>query len=142
MNQPIIYQTTAVATGGREGSVKTNDERFSALLSLPAALGGSGGSGTNPEQLFASGYAACFASGLQFCAHNQSIAIKSVTVAATVGIGPNETNGFRLTVSLVVELEGVDIATAEALVADAHQKCPYSNATRGNIDVQIKTLVV
>ena len=141
MQQPILYKTAAIATGGRAGSVRSTDDRFSASLALPAELGGSGGAGTNPEQLFAAGYAACFASGLQFCAQERGLKIRDVQVTADVGLGPLDTGGFRLTVALRAELAGVDLDTARALVDDTHQKCPYSHATRGNIDVQIEAAV-
>ncbi|SMC26071.1 peroxiredoxin, Ohr subfamily [Andreprevotia lacus DSM 23236] len=131
-----LYRTTATATGGRNGQVRT-DDGFSSDLALPKALGGSGKSGANPEQLFASGYAACFQSAMEHVARVQKITTGSSEVSATVGIGPNDKGGFALTVALVVIITGIDQAGAETLVAAAHQVCPYSNATRGNIDVQI-----
>lgn len=131
-----LYRTTATATGGRNGQVRTEDG-FSVDLALPKALGGSGKVGANPEQLFASGYAACFQSAMEHVARLQKISVGSSEVAATVGIGPNDTGGFALTVALAITISGIDQAGAEALVATAHQVCPYSNATRGNIDVQI-----
>jgi Ohr subfamily peroxiredoxin len=100
-------------------------------------MGGGGGSGTNPEQLFAAGYSACFHSALQLVARKEKVKLEGSSVAAEVGIGPDG-QGYSLSVTLVVNLPGVDAETAEKLTAAAHQVCPYSNATRGNIDVQLQ----
>jgi lipoyl-dependent peroxiredoxin len=136
---PILYTTQSTATGGRTGSAKTTDGRLSVVLDTPKELGGSGGEGTNPEQLFASGYAACFLGALKFVAAKEKVAISAdSTVTATVGIGPREDGtGFGLDVELQVALPGVDKAKAEELVQAAHIVCPYSHATRGNIDVRL-----
>jgi osmotically inducible protein OsmC len=134
-----LYTTQAVAVGGRAGSVRSLDGLFSAKLALPASLGGKGGA-TNPEQLFASGYAACFGNAVIHVARAQKLPVKDddVQVTAEVSLNPNGSGGFQLAVSLVVEVLGIDQATAEKLVETAHSVCPYSNAVRGNIDVQLQ----
>jgi Ohr subfamily peroxiredoxin len=104
-------------------------------------MGGAGGA-TNPEQLFAAGYAACFHSALKGVAARQKVQVSDSAVTAEVGIGPNGAGGYGLSVALQVELSGVDQGTADAIVAAAHQVCPYSNATRGNIEVSLETIVV
>lgn len=139
MSVNVLYTTAARATGGRDGQSGTLDGNFSVKLATPKELGGAGGEGANPEQLFASGYAACFVGAMKFVA-SQGGTVKvpaDTNVTATVGIGPRSEGGFGLTVSLLVSLPGVDRAAAEELVARAHQVCPYSNATRNNIDVQL-----
>ncbi|WP_035052799.1 organic hydroperoxide resistance protein [Andreprevotia chitinilytica] len=136
-----LYRTKAIANGGRNGRVRTEDGVFAAELALPKELGGSGKVATNPEQLFAAGYAACFENAVLHVARLQKVAIGDTEVAASVGIGPNDNGGFALTVALDVTITGIEQAAAEALVATAHQVCPYSNATRGNIDVQLTTSV-
>lgn len=131
----VLYRTQATSTGGREGRSVTDDQALSVELSTPKALGGAGGSGTNPEQLFAAGYSACFLSALKFVAQQQKVKLPaSVKVSAEVGIGEIET-GFGLEVKLSIFLEGVE--QAQDLVDKAHIVCPYSNATRNNIDVQL-----
>lgn len=131
----VLYRTQATSTGGREGRSVTDDQALSVELSTPKALGGAGGSGTNPEQLFAAGYSACFLSALKFVAQQQKVELPaSVKVSAEVGIGEIET-GFGLEVKLSIFLEGVE--QAQELVDKAHIVCPYSNATRNNIDVQL-----
>ena len=135
----IIYKTSATATGGREGSVKSTDGRLDAVLSSPKELGGDNGPGTNPEQLFAAGYAACFLSALKFVARQEKVALDdSTSITASVGIGSNPAEGgvgFAIDVDLEVDAAGVEKATLEGLIEKAHQVCPYSNATRGNIRV-------
>ncbi|KNB50637.1 organic hydroperoxide resistance protein [Streptomyces caatingaensis] len=134
----VIYTAAATATHGREGRAVSSDGRLDVGLALPAELGGDG-RGTNPEQLFAAGYAACFASALGLVARQAQTDLADAAVTAEVGLG-KEGAGFGLEVTLRVELpEGVDARTGHALVEQAHQVCPYSNATRGNIPV---TLVV
>lgn len=133
-----LYTAKATATGsGRGGHVRTSDEALNTPLAVPAELGGSGGAGTNPEQLFAAGYAACFHSALLLVARKAKVKVDDSSVTAEVGIGPDG-GGFGLTVSLVIELPGVESATADQLIEAAHQVCPYSNATRGNVDVELK----
>lgn len=133
----VLYSTTATATGGRDGRA-TTDDGFEVSLGTAKELGGNG-QGHNPEQLFASGYAACFLGALKFVAaqgHHAKVPADA-HVEATVGIGPRADKGFGLAVSLRVSLPGVDRAAAEALVAEADTICPYSHAIRGNIDVAI-----
>jgi len=130
-----LYTTSATALAGRNGQVTTNDKKLDLGLSYPKEMGGTG-EHTNPEQLFAAGYAACFSNAILHVAREMKVAIKSAPTTATVGIGPNDNQGFALTVALAVEL---DLAQNDAvkLVQTAHQICPYSNAVRGNIDVKL-----
>jgi Ohr subfamily peroxiredoxin len=130
-----LYSTTAHATGdGRNGHVHTDDGMIDMDLRLPKELGGAGGS-SNPEQLFASGYAACFHSALKLVAQQDKLDVSGTEVSATVGLGMLDTGGFGLSVELDVYAPNLDRPTAEAVVAKAHAVCPYSNATRGNIEV-------
>jgi osmotically inducible protein OsmC len=134
----ILYTATATASGGRDGSARTDDGVLDVALTTPRALGGPGTAGaTNPEQLFAAGYAACFDSALRFVARSQGMTVTESAVTAEVGIGPNATGGFGLAVALTVSLPGLERDVAETLVKTAHQVCPYSNATRGNIEVKL-----
>ena len=138
MSVNVLYRTSATATGGRDGSAQTTDGTFKVKLSTPKELGGGGGDGQNPEQLFAAGYAACFIGAMKaVSAQGPTKVPADATVTSTVGIGPRSEGGFGLEVSLEVSLPGVPKADAEALVAKAHQVCPYSNATRNNIDVKL-----
>ena len=138
MSVNVLYTTAATATGGRDGEAATKDGSFKVKLSTPKELGGAGGSGNNPEQLFASGYSACFIGAMKFVASQKKIAVPAdTTVTATIGIGPRSEGGFGLTASLDVSLPGMDKAAAQKLVEEAHQVCPYSNATRNNIDVKL-----
>ncbi|MCG7498779.1 organic hydroperoxide resistance protein [Vibrio sp. Of7-15] len=130
-----LYSTKATALAGRNGIVSTDDEKLSVDLSYPKEMGGSG-EFTNPEQLFAAGYSACFSNAILHVAREGKISLASAPVTATVGIGPNSQGGFALTVSLDVSLE-LEEAAAVELVKVAHQVCPYSNAVRGNIDVAV-----
>lgn len=133
----VLYTAEATATGeGRNGHVTSSDSRLDLDLKIPAEMGGPGG-GSNPEQLFAAGYSACFHSALQTVARRERVTFGASTVTAKVGIGPNGEGGFGLTVALDVTIPGVEHAVAEDLVAKAHQVCPYSNATRGNVDVTL-----
>ena len=132
----VLYTAIATATGGRDGRGVSSDEALDVALSTPKELGGAGGPGTNPEQLFAAGYAACFLSAMKLVGGALKTPIPAdSSVSATVGIGPNAQGGFGLTVALAVSTPGMDQAAARAVVDKAHQVCPYSNATRGNIDV-------
>jgi Ohr subfamily peroxiredoxin len=131
-----LYSTQARAVGGRAGHVETPDGLLSVDLALPAEMGGRGGA-TNPEQLFAAGYAACFENAVRFIAGQQKLPLKGAAVTAHVELHPRAEGGFKLGVSLDAETQGLDQATAETLVAAAHQVCPYSNAVRGNVDVGI-----
>ena len=137
----ILYTAHATATGGRDGRVATDDKQLDVTLTTPKALGGGGGDGTNPEQLFAAGYSACFLSALKFVAlHTKATLPADATVTAEVGIGPYGLGGFGLAAELRVSLPGMEPAAAQALVAKAHEVCPYSNATRGNIDVAVSVI--
>ena len=134
----ILYKAQATATGGREGRAVASDNKLDVKLSTPKELGGAGGEGTNPEQLFAGGYSACFLSALKLVASHAKVALPAdAAVTAEVGIGPNGQGGYGLAVDLRVSLPGVEQDKAQALVNKAHEVCPYSNATRGNIEVNI-----
>jgi Ohr subfamily peroxiredoxin len=136
-----LYTAVATATGdGRNGRTRSDDGLVDHALATPAELGGAGGA-TNPEQLFAAGYAACFHSALKTVARAQKITITDSAVTAEVGIGANGEGGYGLTVALHAEIGGVDQTTADALVAAAHAVCPYSNATRGNVEVTLEAVV-
>ncbi|KJV33640.1 organic hydroperoxide resistance protein [Aquitalea magnusonii] len=136
--EKVLYRANATATGGREGSAESSDAALKVQLSTPRELGGAGGPGTNPEQLFAAGYSACFLGALKYVAMQDKVALPATTtVNATVGIGPIPT-GFGIEVDLQISIPGVDTAKAQALVEKAHIVCPYSNATRGNIDVRLQ----
>lgn len=139
MTVEVLYTTGAHATGGRDGHAKTLDGAFEVKLATPKELGGAGGDGNNPEQLFAAGYAACFLGAMKFVA-SQEPALKlpaDVNVTSEVGIGLRAAGGFGLEISLKIDLLDMDKATAQKLIDDAHQVCPYSNATRNNIDVKL-----
>jgi Ohr subfamily peroxiredoxin len=138
MPTKVLYRTQATATGGRDGKASTTDGTFQVNLSTPKELGGGGGPGNNPEQLFAAGYSACFIGAMKAVSGTVGIKVPAdATVTADVGIGPRSEGGFGLDVALKVSLPGLDRADAEKLVATAHQVCPYSNATRNNLDVKI-----
>lgn len=134
-----IYTAVATAKGGRQGHVTSDDGELDIAIVTPPSMGGPGGAGTNPEQLFAAGYAACFLSAMQFVAGQKKVDAGDSTVTGHVSIGPNEAGaGFMLGVTHVVTLPKLDQAAAEKLVHDAHAVCPYSNATRGNIAVDFE----
>ena len=136
----VLYRTTAHATGdGRNGHVTSDEGLVDLELRLPPELGGAGGA-TNPEQLFAAGYAACFHSALRLVAGQQGVDVSDSEVSATVGIGTTATGGFGLTVELDVHLPNAAPDAAERAVAAAHEVCPYSNATRGNVDVKLSVV--
>jgi Ohr subfamily peroxiredoxin len=132
-----LYTASATATGGRDGRVKSDDGTLDLAVVPPRSLGGSGASGTNPEQLFAAGYAACFGSALGVVARRQKIATGPVRITANVTIGPAGA-GYGLAVELVADLPELPRDQAEALLHAAHQVCPYSNATRGNIAIDLR----
>ncbi len=135
--EKVLYKAHAKATGGRDGTAKSSDDVLDVKLSTPRELGGAGGSGTNPEQLFAAGYAACFIGAMKFVAGQQKVKLPDDTsIESTVGIGQIPA-GFGIEVDLKVSIPGMDRAQAEALVEKAHHVCPYSNATRNNIDVRL-----
>lgn len=138
----VLYSTHATATGGRDGESRTDDGALAVKLAVPTEMHGPGG-GNNPEQLFAVGYAACFLGAMKFVASKNKAGAQvphDAKVHSTVGIGPRSEGGFGLEIALKVELPGVDHAAAEALVHEAHEVCPYSNATRGNIDVKLSVV--
>ncbi|MGF1807883.1 organic hydroperoxide resistance protein, partial [Aliivibrio sifiae] len=130
-----LYKTKATASAGRNGQVITDDKMLDLALSYPKEMGGTG-EATNPEQLFAAGYSACFSNAILHVAREMKIKLTQAPVSAEVGIGPNETGGFALTVALAVTLE-LEEEQAQQLVKTAHQVCPYSNAVKGNIDVKL-----
>ncbi|MDP3873724.1 MAG: organic hydroperoxide resistance protein [Methyloversatilis sp.] len=137
--EKVLYTAQATATGGREGRAKSSDGVLDLQLSTPHELGGAGGAGTNPEQLFAAGYSACFLGALKFVAAQDKVELPADTqITGRVGIGAIPT-GFGIEVELTIAVPGVPREQVEALVAKAHIVCPYSNATHGNIDV---TLVI
>jgi osmotically inducible protein OsmC len=136
----ILYETSMVAHGGRDGRAESPDGSFAVSLSVPKGLGGPGGDGTNPEQLFAAGYAACFLGAVKLVARTRKVTLPDdVSITATVGIGPVPM-GYALAVELTASLPGLDRAIAEDIVAGAHERCPYSNATRGNVDVTLSVV--
>jgi len=138
--QNVAYTAKATATGGREGVAKSDDGRLDVNLSTPKGLGGDDGQGTNPEQLFAAGYAACFIGALKFVAGSEKIDLPSDThIDSQVSIGAIE-GGFGIAVKLAVSLGDMDKAAAQTLVDKAHQVCPYSNATRGNIEIELSVI--
>lgn len=135
--QNVAYTAHATATGGREGSAKTDDGRLEVALSTPKGLGGDDGQGTNPEQLFAAGYAACFIGALKFVAGQAKVSLPAEThIDSSVSIGAID-GGFGIAVELLVSLGDMDKEEAKDLVDKAHLVCPYSNATRGNIEVTL-----
>jgi len=135
-----IYTTAATAKGGRNGHVSSNDGILDLEVRIPKEMGGQGGY-TNPEQLFAAGYAACFESALNHIAREKKIKVEETMVTAEVSIGKNDKGGFALAVKLHAYIKGVTAEVADELVKAAHETCPYSNATRGNIDVELKSSV-
>ena len=135
-----VYTAHATATGGRTGSAESSDGAIKLPLVTPTELGGAGGAGTNPEQLFAAGYSACFIGAMKaVAARNKQTLPAEVSITSEVSIGPmtGKPGAFGIAVKMAVSVPGMDKAAAEKLVADAHEVCPYSNATRGNIDVAL-----
>ena len=135
--ETVLYTAHATSTGGREGSSKSSDGVLDVKLTTPKELGGNGATGTNPEQLFAAGYSACFLGAMKHVAMMQKIALPATTsITANVGIGSIPA-GFGIQVAMTITIPGMERAAAETLVQTAHGVCPYSNATRGNIDVTL-----
>jgi Ohr subfamily peroxiredoxin len=134
----ILYTTEAVVQGGRAGQGRTSDGRLFVQFSVPKELGGEGGPGTNPEELFAVGYAACFQSGLLSLAQGRKLDASNSTITSRVGIGPTGHGGFSLAVALDLHAPNISRVEAEDLMRRAHAVCPYSNATRGNIEVALR----
>ena len=134
--EKVLYTAHATSTGGRDGSSKTDDGKLQVKLAPPTEMGGNG-DGTNPEQLFAAGYSACFLGAMKFVAgQEKKVLPASTSIKADIGIGPIP-GGFGIQAALNISIPGMERAAAEALVAAAHKVCPYSNATRGNIDVTL-----
>lgn len=138
-----IYSASATTTGGREGHSASSDGKLNVTLSTPKELGGAGGEGTNPEQLFAAGYSACFIGAMKHVAGAQKLALPDdLSITAVVGIGENTAGkGFMISVDMTINLPGLDNAVATKLVEEAHEVCPYSNATRGNVEVNLTVVV-
>lgn len=135
--EKILYTAHATSTGGRDGTSRSDDGILDVKLTVPKGLGGNGAPGTNPEQLFAAGYSACFIGAMQHVARLQKVALPADTsISADVGIGPIP-QGFGIQVALHVNIPGMDKDAARKLVEAAHQVCPYSNATRGNVEVAL-----
>ena len=138
-----LYTAHATSTGGRTGTTESSDGKIKLQLSTPKELGGDNGPGTNPEQLFAAGYSACFIGAMKAVARNQKIALPAeVSITADVSIGPmsGKPGAFGIAVAMAISVPGMDKAAVEALVKAAHEVCPYSNATRGNIDVALNVV--
>jgi osmotically inducible protein OsmC len=138
-----LYTAQATSTGGRTGTTESSDGKVKLQLSTPKELGGDSGPGTNPEQLFAAGYSACFIGAMKAVARNQKVTLPAeVSIKADVSIGPmtGKPGAFGIAVAMAVSIPGMDKAAAEALVKAAHEVCPYSNATRGNIDVALSVV--
>ena len=138
--EKVLYKATATSTGGREGTSRSSDGVLDLKLTTPKELGGGGAVGTNPEQLFAAGYSACFIGAMKAVSARQKIALPAeVTIKSDVSIGPmtGKAGAFGISVAMAISIPGMDKAAAEKLVHAAHQVCPYSNATRGNIEVTL-----
>ena len=132
----VIYKTSATATGGRDGSAKSDDGSVDVKLVVPKEMGGPGGVGANPEKLFAAGYSACFLGAMKAVSGTVGVKVPAdATVSAEIGFGPRSEGGYGITADLTISIPGVDHAEAQRLVEAAHAVCPYSNATRGNVDV-------
>ncbi|WP_427025139.1 organic hydroperoxide resistance protein [Aureimonas ureilytica] len=133
----VIYKTKATANGGgRDGAARSDDGSIDVKLVVPKEMGGPGGVGANPEKLFAAGYSACFLGAMRAVSSKVGVKVPAeATVTAEVGFGPRSEGGYGITADLTIDLPGVDRAEAEKLIAAAHEVCPYSNATRNNVDV-------
>jgi len=137
-----LYKTKAISVGGRDGGkVRIENSPLEFEMAVPKEMGGSGKGGTNPEQLFAAGYAACFESAFRGVARRKNLELKSASVAVEIGIGPSGKGGYSLSANIVATVSGIDQATADTLVQEAHKVCPYSNATRGNIEVAVSARI-
>jgi osmotically inducible protein OsmC len=135
-----VYKTTAVSTGGRNGSVLVENSPLKFEMSPPKEMGGTGG-GVNPEQLFAAGYSACFGSAVQHVIRSKRLAIALPEIRLTVGIGKNDAGNYQLEVEITTSFTGIGQETADSIVREAHMICPYSHATRGNIDVSVAAII-
>ncbi|MCH2489651.1 MAG: organic hydroperoxide resistance protein [Flavobacteriales bacterium] len=138
-----LYEATSTAVGGRKGHVKSEDGPIDLPLSVPKSMGGKGGDGTNPEQLFGCAYAACFGGAVQAIAKSEKLDIdtESISITATIGFCEDDEGGFILEATLDCFIPGVDLATGESLVNQAHEMCPFSRATRDNITVTLNLLL-
>lgn len=137
-----LYKTTVTTKGARKGHAKSDDGLLDVQLSVPKSMGGDGGKHTNPEQLFAAGYSACFGGALQLVAKNHGVELnEDLSVSAVVKLGQTEEENLQLAVVLDCFLPGVDVKTGEKLINEAHEVCPYSRATRDNIDVTLNLLI-
>lgn len=135
--EQVLYKAKVKATGGRDGRAVSSDDHLTVKLSIPKELGGAGGEGTNPEQLFAAGYSACFIGAMKLVANKEKVNLpEDTSITGIVGIGPIPT-GFGLTVELQISIPGIEKTIAQNIIDKAHQVCPYSNATRGNIEVKL-----
>lgn len=136
MSVTVIYKTSATATGGRDGHARSDDGSVDVQLVVPKELGGPGGVGANPEKLFAAGYSACFLGAMKAVSAKEGVKVPpDASVTAEIGFGPRAEGGYGITAHLTITVPGIDHAAAERLVHAAHQVCPYSNATRNNVDV-------
>ena len=136
MSVDVIYKTSATATGGRDGAARSDDGSVDVHLVVPKEMGGPGGVGANPEKLFAAGYSACFLGAMKAVSGKEGVRVPpDATVTAQIGFGPRSEGGYGITANLTASLPGVDRADGERLMQAAHAVCPYSNATRGNVDV-------
>lgn len=132
----VIYRTSATATGGRDGATRSDDGSVDVKLVVPKEMGGPGGDGANPEKLFAAGYSACFLGAMKAMSGKVGVPVPAdATVSAQIGFGPRSEGGYGITADLTIAMPGTERAEAERLVHAAHEICPYSNATRGNVDV-------
>ena len=132
----VIYKTSATSTGGRDGAARSDDGSVDVKLVVPKEMGGPGGVGANPEKLFAAGYSACFLGAMKAVSGKVGVKVPAdATVTAEIGFGPRSEGGYGITANLTATLPGVDREAGEKLLAAAHEVCPYSNATRGNVDV-------
>jgi len=136
-----IYKTTAVNTGGRDGKVEVENSFLQFEMALPPELGGAKASGANPEQLFAAGYATCFGSAMQHALRTQKVHTSVPVIHLTVGIGKAEAGGYQLSADIVAVFKGIDQTTADSLLKEAHDVCPYSRATRGNMEVTLNAIL-
>lgn len=139
MSEPL-YSTTATSWGGREGRAATDDGRLDVTLSVPAGMGGDDGPGTNPEQLFAAAWAACFHGALKAVARSEKVVLGDSAVTVNLSISGEFNAGLNFAAKIQAELEGVSEDVAQELINKAHEKCPYSRATRGNVDVLLETI--
>ncbi len=141
MSVNVIYKTSPTATGGRDGSARSDDGSVDVRLVVPKEMGGPGGFGANPEKLFAAGYSACFLGAMKAVSANVGVKVPvDATVSAEIGFGPRSEGGYGITADLTVSLPGIEREAAERLVQAAHEVCPYSNATRGNVDVGLSVV--